>query len=167
MKIRWAGLLAGALLMLPGLVLAGARSAAKAPHGSREEAKAMVEKAVRWVRERGTDRTLAEITLAGTDKKGEFIDRDLYVFVYDFRGVCLAHGANPKLVGRNLWDLVDADGSYLIRGLVETARQGSGWYRYKWSNPLTKKIEEKLAYVKKVDEGLWLGSGVYGAQVSR
>jgi hypothetical protein len=112
-------------------------------------------------------RTLAEITLAGTDKKGEFIDRDLYVFVYDFRGVCLAHGANPKLVGRNLWDLVDADGSYLIRGLVETARQGSGWYRYKWSNPLTKKIEEKLAYVKKVDDGLWLGSGVYGAQVSR
>ncbi len=167
MKIRWAGLLAGALLMLPGQVLAGARSAAKPPHGSREEAKAMGEKAVRWVRERGTDRTLAEITLAGTDRKGEFIDRDLYVFVYDFRGVCLAHGANPKLVGRNLWDLVDADGSYLIRGLVETARQGSGWYRYKWSNPLTKKIEEKLAYVKKVDDGLWLGSGVYGAQVSR
>jgi len=150
--------LAAALLTTPDAGQAAARGSSK------EEARAMVEKAARWARERGREQTLAEITRAGTNKSGAFIHGDLYVFAYDFRGVCVAHGANPKLVGRNLWDLVDADGKYLIRGLTETARVGSGWYRYKWSNPLTKKIEDKLAYVKKVDEELWLGSGVYGAQ---
>lgn len=159
--------LAAALLLLavPAATPAGQRS--RPAQGSRKEAQAMVEKGVRWVKERGRERTLAEITRAGTEKKGAFLDRDLYIFAYDFDGVCVAHGANPKLIGRNLWDLADADGKYLIRGLVETARKGSGWYRYKWSNPLTKKIEDKLAFVMKVDDTLWFGCGVYGAQAEQ
>jgi methyl-accepting chemotaxis protein len=153
------------LLMAPGTGSAGPK--ARPPQGSRKEAQAMVEKGVRWVKEHGRERTLAEITRAGTEKKGAFIDRDLYLFAYDFQGLNVAHGANPKLVGKNLYDLADADGKFLIQGLIETARKGSGWYRYKWSNPLTKKIEDKLAFVMKVDDTLWLGCGVYGSQADQ
>lgn len=135
---------------------------AKPAQGSKEEAKAMVEKAAAFYKAHGRDKTLAEVTRSSTDKNGEFLDRDLYIFAYDFSGVVLAHGANPKLVGKNLFDMQDADGRYLIRGLIETAKKGSGWYYYKWSNPITKKIDDKMAYVQKLADDLWIGCGVYG-----
>ncbi|HEX7624778.1 MAG TPA: cache domain-containing protein [Anaeromyxobacteraceae bacterium] len=163
-KIHRALLLAAVLLAIPGAALAAQRASTSGRAGSKQEARAMVDKAARWVKEHGREQTLAEISRAGTSKSGAFIDGDLYIFAYDFRGVCVAHGAIPKLVGRNMWDLEDVDGRYLIRGLAETARKGSGWYAYKWSNPLTKKIEDKLAYVMRIDDELWLGSGVYGTQ---
>jgi cytochrome c len=157
-------LLAGMVLLVSaGLVLAEQ----KAAQGTKEEAKAMIEKAAVWFKKHGTGKTLAEITRAGTEKKGEFIDRDLYIFAYDFKGVVLAHGANPKLIGQNLFDLQDADGRYLIQGLIETAKKGSGWYYYKWSNPITKKIDDKIAYVLKINDNLWIGCGVYGKEASK
>lgn len=132
--------------------------------GTKAEAMAMVEKAAAWAKEQGKEKTLAEITRAGSEKKGEFIDRDLYLFAYDFNGVVLAHGANPKLIGKNLMEMQDADGKFMVKGMVETAKKGSGWYAYKWSNPITKKTEEKIAYVVKIDDRFWIGCGVYGKE---
>ncbi len=34
--------------------------------------------------------------------KGPFIDRDLYVFVYDLNGKVMAHRQNPKMIGKEL-----------------------------------------------------------------
>jgi cytochrome c len=159
------------VVMFVGLFLLGTMGFAiaeqKGSQGTKAEAKAMVEKAATWVKKYGKEKTLAEITRAGTEKKGEFLDRDLYIFAYDFNGVVLAHGANPKLIGKNLMDMQDADGKLLIKGLVETAQKGSGWYHYKWSNPITKKIDDKDAYVLKIDDGLWMGCGVYGKEVGK
>jgi ABC-type uncharacterized transport system substrate-binding protein len=157
-----------AVLLLASLILFGSVNVGltrqKNGQGTRQEAKAMIEKAAEWYKKYGREKTLAEITRAGTEMKGEFLDRDLYIFAYDFNGVNLAHGANPKLIGRNLIDMQDADGRYLIRGLIDTARKGGGWYYYKWSNPITKNIEDKLAYVLKLDDTLWIGCGTYGKE---
>jgi cytochrome c len=159
------------VVIVVGLFLMGTMGLAmaeqKASQGTKAEAKAMIEKAATWFKKYGKEKTLAEITLAGTDKKGEFLDRDLYIFAYDFNGVVLAHGANPKLIGKNLMEMQDADGKFLIKGLVETAKKGSGWYPYKWSNPITKKIDDKIAYVLKIDDSVWIGCGVYGKEVSK
>lgn len=154
-------------VVLVVLGLAGqALALGKPAQGSKDEARAMIEKAAAFYKTRGRDRMLAEITRAGTDKSGEFLDRDLYIFAYDFSGLVLAHGSNPKLVGKNLFDMQDADGRYLIRGLIETAKKGSGWYYYKWSNPVSKKIDDKMAYVQKLADDLWVGCGVYGKQAT-
>jgi signal transduction histidine kinase len=51
--------------------------------------------------------------------------------------------------------------------LIGTAKKGSGWYYYKWSNPITKQIEDKMAYVMKLDTALWIGCGVYGKEATR
>jgi len=88
-RIHRALLLATALLMIPDAAEAAARGSAMAGARSKEEVRAMVEKAARWVKERGRAQTLAEITRAGTDKSGAFIDGDLYSFAYDFTGVCV------------------------------------------------------------------------------
>ena len=44
---------------------------------------------------------------------GKFTDRDLYLVVYGLDGVVHAHGANEKMIGKNLIDLKDVDGTVL------------------------------------------------------
>ena len=38
--------------------------------------------------------------------------------------------------------------------------KGKGWQNYKWTNPQTKKIEDKTAYIEKVDDMIF-GCGAY------
>lgn len=128
--------------------------------GTKPEAKALVEKAAAFIRKNGKPAGLAEITKAA-DKQGTLIDRDLYIFAYDFSGKVLAHGANTKLIEKNLFDMQDTDGKYVIRELAAAAKTGAGWVDYKWSHPESKKIHSKSAYVVKIDDGLFIGCGAY------
>src|ERR1700740_3606917 len=123
-------------LALLGLCIAlGLAPAAASDRGSREEAVAMVKRVQDMFGKDGPDLTFKAVT--GQDKS--FHDRDLYPFIYTLEGVCVAHGANPALVGKNLIDLKDQDGKFLIRELAATAkRPGGGWVDYKWPNPNTK-----------------------------
>jgi cytochrome c len=76
-------------------------------------------------------------------------------------GNCVAHGARPALIGKNLFDLKDQDGKYLIREMIDVAKgPGSGWVDYKWPNPLSNKIEDKTSYVEKMGD-YFVGVGVY------
>ena len=129
-----------------------------ADKGSADEAVAMVKKAAAEIKANGKEKAFA--AFADPNNK-EFHDRDLYVFVYDLNGVSLAHGNNPKMVGKNLIDMKDLEGKPLIRQMVEVAKtKGSGWVDYKWPNPVTKSMESKSSYVEKVDDML-VGSGIY------
>ena len=91
----------------------------------------------------------------------DFHDRDLYVFIYTLSGVCVAHGARPALIGKNLIDLKDQDGKYMVREAIALAKQGGGWWDYKWPNPLTNKIEDKTSYVEQMGDDYFVGVGVY------
>ena len=89
----------------------------------------------------------------------------MYPFIYyrdgAKKGVCVAHGARPALIGKNLLDLKDQDGKYLIRELADVANgPGSGWVDYKWPNPITNKIEDKSSYVEKMGD-YFVGVGIY------
>jgi signal transduction histidine kinase len=105
----------------------------------------------------------ADITFKAVSDQSvpSFHDRDLYPFIYDLSGRCVAHGARPALIGKNLLDLKDQDGKYLIREMIGIARgAGSGWVDYKWPNPINNKIEDKASYVEKMGD-YFVGVGVY------
>ncbi|GEJ59035.1 cache domain-containing protein [Anaeromyxobacter diazotrophicus] len=148
-----------ALTFAASLLLVAGSARAEQP-GTKPEAKALVEKAAAFIKKSGKPAGLAEIT-AAADKQGTLLDRDLYIFAYDFTGKVVAHGANKKLVGKSLYDMQDTDGKYVIRELMAAAGKGSGWVDYKWSHPETKKIHQKSAYVLKIDDELWIGCGAY------
>ncbi len=133
-------------------------AASPAEYGTKDEAVAMVKRVQAMFAKDGPDATFKAVS----DKSvAEFHDRDLYPFIYDLSGNCVAHGARPALIGKNLLDLKDQDGKYLIRELVAIANgPGSGWVDYKWPNPLTNKIEDKSSYVEKMGDYL-VGVGVY------
>jgi len=50
-----------------------------ADQGTKEEAVAMVKKAIEYMKVNGNEKAFVDIT----DKTGQFVDRDLYVVVYD------------------------------------------------------------------------------------
>ncbi len=130
-------------------------AAVEPEHGSRDEAVAMVKQVEAMFKTEGADATFKAVTAQ------KFKDRDLYPFIYTLDGTdCVAHGANPALVGKNLIDMKDQDGKYLIRELSVMAKKGGGWVDYKWPNPITKLIEAKSAYVDRMGN-YFVGVGVY------
>jgi cytochrome c len=130
---------------------------AKADFASKDEAVTMVKKGVAFVKANGKEKGYAEIT----NKKGPFVDRDLYLVVYGLDGMVLAHGANEKQVGHNLIDLKDIDGKLFVKERVELAqKQPSFWQEYKFTDPVTRKIEPKQMYCERLDDTVVCG-GIY------
>jgi signal transduction histidine kinase len=149
-------LLAG---MLVGCLIATGAGVARAEEkpGTADEAVAMVKKAAAHIRANGREKSFTAIS----NPKGPFIDRDLYVTVYDMGGTCLAHGFNPKMVGKNMLDLKDPDGKAFIRERSEVAKtRDQFWIDYKYINPTTKQIGKKSMYTEKVGD-LLVSCGVY------
>jgi signal transduction histidine kinase len=125
--------------------------------GTPAEAEALVKKAISFIKANGKDKAFAEFS----NKSGQFVDRDLYIFVYDMNGKVLAHGQNAKMVGKDLYDLTDPDGKPFVKERIDIAKtKGSGWQDYKFSNPTNKKIEPKRAYIEKYEDVI-VGSGAY------
>jgi methyl-accepting chemotaxis protein len=126
-------------------------------HGSADEAIAMVKKTVEGLAANGKEATFAEVN----SKLGRFRDRDLYVAVYDVTGRNVAHGANPKLIGKNLIDVTDDDGKHYVRERIDIIKnKGRGWQDYKYLNPVTKQVEQKTMYVEGFND-LIVGCGIY------
>ena len=116
--------------------------------GTAAEAEAMIKKGAAFIKANGKDKAFKEFT-EGTQFKKD----DLYIFVLDLKGLTLAHGGNPKLVGKDMIGLKDASGKLFIKEIVDSAKtKETGWADYKWTNPVTKKIEDKSTYFMKVDD---------------
>src|SRR5712692_9053850 len=130
------------MLVFVGLLLAfGSAPAPAFEHGTRDEAVAMVKRVQDKFKKDGPEATFKAVT----EKDKEFNEHDLYPFIYALDGTkCVAHGANSALVGKNLIDLRDQDGKFLIRELAGTAKNPRhDWVDYKWPNPITKMIDPK------------------------
>jgi cytochrome c len=137
--------------------LAFATPAHAESNATKDEAMAMVKKGVAFIRANGKDKGYAEISAKGS----KFSDRDLYLVVYGLDGVVYAHGANEKMIGKNLIDLKDVDGKPFVKERVELAQsKGTFWQDYKFTNPVSKKIEPKQMYCEKLDDVAVCG-GIY------
>ncbi len=135
-----------ALLSSPGL------AGAKEKRGTPAEAEALVRKAVALIKSEGQDKAFAKIN----EPKGPFVDRDLYISVFDMNGVCLAHGFNVKMIGKNMMDLKDPTGRAMVKERVDLAKtSGKFWQRdYIFVDPLTKTTMRKDMYVERVGDVL-------------
>lgn len=145
----------GLVVMLTALVFSAAAMAAD--RASADEAVAMVQKGIAFIKANGKEKAYAEFD----NMHGQFVDRDLYVMLLDMQGNVKAHGGNPKLIGKNVMEIKDADGKPFIKDMIEIAKKGKGWFSYKWPNSVTKAIEQKSTYIEKVDNDTWIGVGVY------
>lgn len=143
-------------ILLVGILFVSTISA-QGKKGTTVEAEAMVKKAVAFYKANGEEKAFAQFS----DPNGSFVQGDLYVFVYDLKGKCVAHGGNPKMIGKDLIDMKDPDGKSFVKERIEIANgKGKGWQNYKFTNPVSKTIEDKTAYVEKMGNYV-VGCGAY------
>ena len=147
-----------AFIAAAALGLASLGGHAANERGTTQEAEAMVKKAIVYYQKNGKDKALADFAKS----PGPFVDRDLYVTVYNPAGDALAH-INPKMVGKNMMELRDGNGKYHIKERMEAAQKAEhGWQDFTFFNPVSKKIEPKRMYWEKHD-GLIFACGAYKA----
>ncbi|MEY8689089.1 MAG: cache domain-containing protein [Leptothrix sp. (in: b-proteobacteria)] len=145
------------LAAVAGLAL-GSHAAAE-ERAKPEEAKALLAKAVAHIKAAGRDKAFADFM----NKSGAWVDRDLYITVFDMAGKTLAHGANPRMVGKDNINLQDANGKFHIKERLEIARaKGKGQQEFAFLNPMTKQIEPKLMFFERMDD-IVVACGAYMA----
>lgn len=116
------------------------------PRASPEQARALRNKAAKSLMD----------DLPGTLKainamQGGFLQDDLYVFVVDLNTKrYIAHGTNLRLVNTDFSKIKDPDGKPVGAPILALmAEQDQGEYTYRWKNPVTGKVENKHAYLRK------------------
>jgi cytochrome c len=125
---------------------------------TKEDAVAMVKKAVAAIKSEGAEKAYAEIS----NLLGTFIEGDLYIAVVGFDGTLLAYGSDVgEHIGDNVMNLKDSDGKEVVKERIELAKkEPTFWQSYKFINPLTKTIEPKQMYCERLEETVVCG-GVY------
>jgi len=132
-------------------------AAAAAERATRADAEAMVKKGVAYLKANGREKAVEAMTAPSK----MFVDRDLYLVIYDLNGTAVAHGQNKGQVGKNLMALKDPDGKPFVQERVELAKsKGTFWQDYKFTDPLTKKVLPKQMFCEKEGDLIVCG-GVY------
>lgn len=146
---------AGFALVLAAAPLGAARADGAAP--SKDEVVAQVKKGIAFYKSAGKDKAIAEFN----NKEGQFAKGEDYIDVHDVAGNCVAHPTTPSLVGLNRLEAADPAGKKFIKEIVDAAKsKPSGWLTYQRKNPVSGKIENKLAYWE-VYDGLIFKAGTY------
>jgi len=125
------------------------------PDANREEVIKLVDKGYAFMKAHGISQAASDFNNIDNP---EYRYGDLYLFVFDTKGKCLAEGGNPQLVGTNMFDEKDEDGRLWVREIIEKAKDGGGWIDFKFKNSF------KSIYAEMVDMGvekLVIGSGTY------
>jgi cytochrome c len=107
----------------------------------------LVKTAIAHYNKVGQDQAFKDFSVKGSEfNKGEF-----YIFIQNTENNQLVfHGANEKLVGKNLMGLKDPTGKLFVKEFTEnTNKNGSAWTPYQWVHPETKKLAKKNSYSEK------------------
>ncbi len=90
-----------------------------------------------------------------------------YFFI--FQGtMTIALPGQPQHQGRDLANLRDSQGVFLVRELAKAAERGGGFVPYRFPLPGGEEEQPKLGYAEIIPgTDLWIGTGVYLANVER
>ncbi|MDR3517994.1 MAG: cache domain-containing protein [Azospirillaceae bacterium] len=133
------------LFVMAGLALVPLAGRAEAA-ASRDEVKALTLKAAEIVATRSLDEA-RRIFHNDTAFKHD----EIYVNVIDLNGVWLVYPPRPAAEGQSVINVKDADGKALVQEIIRIAReQGEGWVEYRWFNPVSNRIEQKITFVERV-----------------
>ena len=119
----------------------------------RKQVVELVNDAVAFIKNNPFDKAMNAFT-HGRD----FIRGELYLYVYDTNGFQYANGQDERFVWKNLSDLRDSFGTYIIQEILKKAKEGGGWVTYQWRNAT------KNSYVQafsKDGKDYVIGSGYY------
>ncbi len=90
-----------------------------------------------------------------------------YFFILDNNGQYVLHPEKPELVGKDSINLQSEDRKFIIKEMLKLSIvQRKGFLTYKWENPQTNIIGEKLTYFKYIPKLKWvIGTGIYNDDI--
>jgi signal transduction histidine kinase len=89
---------------------------------------------------------------------GITVEDSSYLFASTFEGMSLTKPAKNM----NMYDVQDANGKYIVRELIRTAKDGGGYVLYVMPPFAGARPENKLSYVAPIPKwGWYVGTGVY------
>ena len=77
----------------------------------------------------------------------QFIEGELYLFLYATDGTVLADGHRSDLLWKNLYNERDIFGTFVVQSLIDKGTEGGGWVTHNWRDAI------KVSYVKEVKKG--------------
>jgi methyl-accepting chemotaxis protein len=93
---------------------------------------------------------------------------DSYFYIHDMQGVVIAHGANPKNVGKSQWDLKNSKDQYIVRDIVTSAKSGDGYTIFDGYKPTEDAFFPKMTFSKYIPSlGYALTTGFYIDDIDR
>jgi TRAP-type uncharacterized transport system substrate-binding protein len=128
--------------------------------GTREEAKAMVQRVQEKFKKDGPAATFRAINA----NLRTFMDRDLFPYVHKIDGTQLVAAGFPASIrDKNLHDVKDQDGKYFVQEFVRVATTPPyhGWVDYRFLNPKTNMVDDKSAWIERLGDDYLVGVGVY------
>lgn len=87
-----------------------------------------------------------------------------YVWINDLEHRFVMHPISPQLVGRDMRDLQDPTGTYILREVVRIARtpEGEGFLSYMWPKPGNEEPVDKRSFFRLFEPWGWVfGTGMY------
>lgn len=89
-------------------------------------------------------------------------DNEQYVFLHDYKGVELANGVYPELVGNNYYELEDINGAKVYQEQIKLCvESGGGYLTHYWPNADGQGFYKKLTYVAPLPKWNWvIGTGL-------
>lgn len=91
------------------------------------------------------------------------MNKNDYVFIYDFNGNLIHYPVDNKKEGSNLFNIKDREGKSVIKDLIKESRKYNGGYvEYVWYKPEIEDLARKISYAQSYDNWNWtIGKGVY------
>ena len=124
---------------------------------SADEAHALVTRAVAHIKAQGRDLAFTDFH----DPAGPFIDRDLYIFIFDRNGLTTVFGPRPELVGQPASAVPGLDARLFLDRAWAAADGGGNWIQYDVVNPSTKVVTPKESYIVPLGKTEFIGCGAY------
>jgi len=112
---------------------------------------------------KGADEAIKQVN----DASGPFIWKNTYIYIMDLEATIMAHGPQPKFIGKNLMGLKDPiSKTPWYPALFEKIKAGAqrGWFDYHWKKPNAKGIYIKNCYFERAGN-LIIFAGIYGDRV--
>jgi len=91
-----------------------------------------------------------------------------YFYAYNTEGINVVHPINKALIGKNLIDMKDKEGNFVIKDLIKAAKEGTCVTRFIWPHPVSKVDELKLSYnfyYEPLD--IVIGTGDYASDIKK
>ena len=124
---------------------------------SADEAHALAVRAHGHIAAAGRDKAFADFH----DANGAYIDRDLYIFVFDRNGTISVFGSKPALVGQPAGAIPGLEPVTFLERAWGAADAGGGWIQYDVVSPGTKAVTPKESYILPLGGHEFIGCGAY------